>query len=100
MYFNYDEWQCAALISLFLIMHVLLILVLRAQRPTLLSRQRSAPALEDLPPDLQRRLSQMESQPFLARDASSRAARRMESQPLITRDDSSGASASRRMDSQ
>lgn len=72
MYFNFDEWQCAALISLFIIMHILLLLVLRAERPTLLSRQRSAPALEDLPPDIQRRLSQMDSQPFLSREESSR----------------------------
>jgi hypothetical protein len=75
MYFNYDEWQCAALVSLFLIMHILLILVLRAQRPIALDRQRSAPNLEDLPPHIQRRLSEMDSQPFLTRDQSSAARR-------------------------
>lgn len=75
MYFKWDEWQCAALVSLFIIMHLLLILVLRAQRPIALDRQRSAPNLEDLPPDIQRRLSQMDSQPFLTREQSSVARR-------------------------
>lgn len=76
MYFRWDAWQCAALISLFVIMHLLLLVVLRSQRPcSSLDRQRSGPTFEDLPLDLQRRLSQTESQALLARDDSNTAGR-------------------------
>eukprot|EP00746_Dinoflagellata_sp_MGD_P011355 gnl/MRDRNA2_/MRDRNA2_123772_c0_seq1.p1 gnl/MRDRNA2_/MRDRNA2_123772_c0~~gnl/MRDRNA2_/MRDRNA2_123772_c0_seq1.p1 ORF type:complete len:548 (+),score=71.45 gnl/MRDRNA2_/MRDRNA2_123772_c0_seq1:112-1755(+) len=72
MYFRWDAWQCAALVSMFVIMHILLFVVVCAQRPSPeLSRQRSGPVFEDLPPDLQRRLSQTGTQPSLARDSSS-----------------------------
>jgi hypothetical protein len=78
MYYRWDPWQCAALVSLFVVMHVLLLVVIRAQRPCpSLDRQRSAPNLEDLPPDLQRRLSQMDSQPFIARTETSTVERRL-----------------------
>lgn len=64
MYFRYDEWQCAALISLYIIMHLLLLVVLNARRPHKnLERARSAPALEELPEDIQERLRRVQSMP-------------------------------------
>lgn len=76
MYFRWDEWQCAALVSLFAIVHILLLVVLRAQKPCpSLDRERST-SFESLPTPVQRRLTQTESQSFLPRDDCSTAQRK------------------------
>jgi hypothetical protein len=54
MWFRWDVWQCIALVTLYFTMHILLVLVMSAQRPSGLERQRT---LEELPPEV-----------FIARD--------------------------------
>lgn len=65
MWFSWDGWQCTALISLYITMHILLVLVMFIQRPSGLERQATAPSLDELSPEVRRSLSRLESQPNL-----------------------------------
>merc|ERR1719387_389548 len=57
MIMHWDKWQCIALVFMFIVMHILLILVLRTNRPESLQHKRAVSTMDVSSSALVRRIS-------------------------------------------